>query len=74
MNTDLIFIVGVAIAILAIPAIVSAFLDGRTPRAPALVILIGAVMIGYAVRERPMAYTFDTIPDVLMRVVADFSR
>lgn len=74
MNTDLIFIVGVAIAILAIPAIVSAFLDGRTPRAPALVILIGALMIGYAVRERPMAYTFDTIPDVLMRVIADFSR
>lgn len=74
MNTDLIFIVGVAIGILAIPAIVSAFLDGRTPRAPALVILIGAVMIGYAVRERPMAYTFDTIPEVLLRVVADFTR
>ncbi len=74
MDFDLIFVVGFAISVLGIPAIVSAFLDGRTPRAPALIILIGALMIGYAVRERPMAYSFETIPDVFLRVVANYTR
>lgn len=74
MDTDLIFVVGVVIAVLSIPAIVSAFMDGRPPRAPALIILIGAVMIGYAVRERPMTYSLDTVPDAFLRVIADYTR
>ncbi len=74
MQTDLIFVVGVIISIFAIPAIVSAFLDGRAPRAPALIILIGALMIGYAVQQRPMSYSLDTVPEVFLRVVADFTR
>lgn len=68
MDTDLIFVVGFFVIVLSIPAIVSAFLDGRAPRAPALIILIGALMIGYAVRERPMAYSLETVPDVILRV------
>ena len=74
MDTDLIFIVGVVICVLAIPAILSAFMDGRAPRAPSLIVLIGALMIGYAVRERPMSYTLAAVPDVFMRVVASFTH
>ncbi len=74
MDTDLVFVVGVVISIFAIPAIMSAFLDGRAPRAPALIILIGAAMIGYAVKERPNSYTLASVPDVFMRVVVDFTR
>ena len=74
MDTDLIFVAGVVIAVLSVPAIVSAFMDARAPRAPALIILIGALMIGYAVRERPMTYTLATVPDAFMRVVADVMR
>ena len=70
MSTDLIFVLGAAIGVLAIPAIVSAFADGRTPRAAALVVLIAALMMGYAMKERPGAYSFATFPDVLTRVVA----
>jgi hypothetical protein len=39
-----------------------------------LTILIGSVMIAYAVRERPGAYGYDTVPDVIVRVFADFTR
>ncbi|KQI70130.1 hypothetical protein AN189_01675 [Loktanella sp. 3ANDIMAR09] len=72
MDTDLIFLGGVVFGILSIPAIISAMVDGRVPRAPALIIMLAAVMIGYAVRQRPGAYTFETLPDVVMRVLAGF--
>ena len=74
MDTDLIFVVGFFLLVLSVPAIVSAFLDGRAPRAPALIIMIGALMIAYAVRERPMTYSVETIPDAILRVYADFKR
>jgi uncharacterized membrane protein len=69
MNTDIIFVVGFIIAVLSIPAIVSAFSDSRTPRVPAIVVLIGGLMIGYAMNERPGAYSFETMPDVFVRVI-----
>jgi len=74
METDLIFVVGFFLLVLSIPAMVSAFMDSRTPRAPALIIMIGVLMIGYAVRERPMTYTVEAIPDTILRVYADFTR
>ena len=74
METDLIFVVGFFLLVLSIPAMVSAFMESRTPRAPALIILIGVLMIGYAVRERPMTYTVEAIPDTILRVYADFTR
>ena len=74
METDLIFVVGFFLLVLSIPAMVSAFMESRTPRAPALIILIGVLMIGYAVRERPMTYTVQAIPDTILRVYADFTR
>ena len=69
MNTDMIFVVGFIIVVLSIPAIVSAFSDSRTPRVPAIVVLIGGLMIGYAINERPGAYSFETIPEVFVRVI-----
>lgn len=72
MDSDLIFVLGCVIGVLAIPAMTSAFLDGRTPRAPAIIILIGGAMIAYAANQRPGAYNFDTLPDVFVRVVGQF--
>ena len=74
MDTDLIFVIGFVLLVLSVPAIVSAFMDGRAPRAPALVVMIGALLIAYAVRERPSVYSIDTIPDAILRVYADFTR
>ncbi|MFT5066087.1 MAG: putative membrane protein [Yoonia sp.] len=72
MDLDLIFVLGCIITAFAIPAIVSAFSDSRTPRYPALIVLIGVVMVGYAINERPGAFTFETVPDVFMRVVGRY--
>ncbi|MEY1557599.1 hypothetical protein AB3Y40_18370 [Yoonia sp. R2331] len=73
MDPDLFFVAGLAMAVLAIPAIFSALLDGRAPRLPAYLFIIGGLMIGYAVQQRPMAYGFDTIPDVVVRVIGRYT-
>ena len=70
MDLDTIFVVGTVITLLAVPAIVSAYVDGRTPRAPAVIIVIGGAMVGYAMSQRPGSYNFETLPDVFVRVVA----
>jgi len=71
VDTDLLFVLGIALVVLSLPAIVSALIDGRAPRTPAL--LIAASMIGYAILQRPMAYNFDQIPDVFARVIARYT-
>lgn len=72
MDLELIFVLGCVVTAFAIPAIVSAFSDGRTPRYPALIILIGVVMISYEVNGRPGAFNFDTLPDVFAKVIGRY--
>lgn len=69
MDSDIIFVVGFIIAVLSIPAMVSAFSDGRSPRVPAIVVIIGGLMIGYAMNEKPGAYNFETFPNVFVGVI-----
>ncbi|WP_458791528.1 hypothetical protein [Yoonia sp. MH D7] len=72
MDLDLLFVLGCVITVFSIPAIVSAFSDGRTPRYPALILMIGFAMAAYAINERPNAYTFETVPDVFAKVVGRY--
>lgn len=72
MDADLLFVLGIVLGVFSIPSITSALLDGRPPRTPAVLILIGALMIGYAVQKKPGTYGFDTIPDAFSRVIARY--
>ena len=72
MDTDLILVIGLAICVLAIPALLSAFSESRAPRAGAIMVLIGGVLLATALTQRPSGYTFDQIPDVVFRVIARF--
>ena len=72
MDLELIFVLGCVLTAFSIPAIVSAFSDGRTPRYLVVIILIGVVMIGYAVNGRPGSFTFDTLPDVFAKVIGRY--
>lgn len=69
MDPDVFFVLGATICVLAIPAIVSAISDSRAPRAPSVIIVMGALMLVYALNEKPGAYTFETAPDVFASVV-----
>jgi len=72
MDLELIFVLGCVIAAFSIPAIVSAFSDSRSPRYPAMIILIGVVMISYAIKERPGAFPYETVPDVFVKVIGRY--
>ncbi|MCA0871665.1 hypothetical protein LCL97_12575 [Seohaeicola saemankumensis] len=72
MDTDLIFILGLVLAALSVPATMSAISDGRAPRAPILIILIAGAMIVYAVHTHPGGYAFADIPDVFFGVIGRY--
>ncbi|MCC6306458.1 MAG: hypothetical protein IT545_14860 [Rhodobacteraceae bacterium] len=72
MDPDLLLVIGILLGLLAIPAILSAFTDGRPPRAAAILVMVAAGLIGMAVVNRPMAYTLDEVPDVFLRVIGRY--
>ena len=61
-----------AICILAIPTLLSAFSDNRPPRTAAIMILIGGVLLVVALTKKPSGYTFAEVPDVIFRVIGRF--
>ncbi|GAB1479435.1 hypothetical protein MASR2M74_19990 [Paracoccaceae bacterium] len=70
MDTDLILVIGMVLSVLAIPSLLSAFAESRAPRAGAIMVLIGGVMIVVALTKHPSGYTFAELPDVVAGVVA----
>ncbi len=69
MDTDLALILGLVMALLAVPAAISAWSDGRPPRGPALTVLIAGGLILYAVMSKPGGYSLAEVPDVFLTVV-----
>lgn len=72
MSPDIAMVIGIVIAGFSIPSIMSALSDKRAPRASALTILIAGGLIVYAMRTHPGGYRIEDIPNVFVRVVAQF--
>jgi len=72
MDSDLALVIGIALAALSIPSVLSAFSDSRAPRASALTILIAGFLIVYAVRTNPGGYALEDIPTSVLHVVARY--
>ncbi len=70
MEPDLILVVGLVFLALSIPAIVSAWSDGRAPRAAAIVLVWGGGMIVYALGTKPGGYGWADLPDAIYGVIA----
>jgi hypothetical protein len=51
---------------------VSAFSDGRAPRASALTVLIAGGMIVYAINTHPGGYALEDVPDAVLHVIARY--
>lgn len=69
MDTDLALVLGIIIAALSIPSILSAVSDRRAPRASAITILIAGGLIVFAVSGKPGGYALQEIPEIFMRVI-----
>ncbi|KHA53750.1 hypothetical protein [Sulfitobacter geojensis] len=72
MDPDLALSLGMVIAAFSVPSILSALSDKRAPRASAITVLMGGLLILYAVQTKPGGYTFDQVPDVFVSVVARY--
>jgi hypothetical protein len=72
MDPDLAFILGLVIACLAIPSVLSAFSDSRAPRASAIIILIAGALILYGLATNPGGYPIKDIPDTFFSVINRF--
>lgn len=74
MDPDVFLVLGIVIGAFAIPSMLSAAIDGRTPRASALTILIAGGLVVYAFQTQPGGYALEDIPSAFVRVVADIVR
>ncbi len=70
MDTDLILTLGIVLMILALPSLLSAWVEGVTPRVGAIMLLAGLGMIIAAVISHPTGYRFNDVPGVMVGVVA----
>ncbi|SEK57407.1 hypothetical protein [Roseovarius nanhaiticus] len=69
MNSDQILVLGVVLGVFAIPAIVSAISDRRTPRVAALVLIAAGCLVIWAVSIKPTGYSITDVPKAFVRVV-----
>jgi len=74
MDPDLFFVIGLICIGFCIPAIISAFSEGRPPRAAAILLVIGGGLIGIALFRSPVDYTVAMIPDIFAGVVDKYIR
>ncbi|MEP1520567.1 hypothetical protein [Ascidiaceihabitans sp.] len=70
MEPDIALVVGIIVAIFAIPSMLSALTDRRAPRASAITILIAGGLIIYAIQTKPNGYSLQDVPNAFVRVVA----
>ncbi|NDR57765.1 hypothetical protein FPS10_15220 [Pseudoruegeria sp. M32A2M] len=75
LDPDLVFVIGLIVGILAVPALLGAYSEGRSPRAGAIMVMICAGLIAVAVMQRPpRTYSIGKIPEVFTGVVGDILR
>ena len=73
-SQDLILVIGIVIVGLAIPAILGALAERRTPRIATILIVTGGALILIALSQRPGGYGWADIPEAFVRVLAYFIR
>ena len=72
MDTDLILVIGTVLCALSIPSLLSAYVEGRAPRAGSIMVFIGGVLVVIALTQQARGYSFDELPDVFFRVIGRY--
>ncbi|MDG1352573.1 MAG: hypothetical protein P8P70_05280 [Sulfitobacter sp.] len=72
MDTDLVLLVGIVIAALSVPSVLSALSDKRAPRASAITILIAGGLILFAMQGKPGGYRLAELPGIVVNVIARY--
>jgi len=69
MQHEILLVAGLGIAILAIPSVISAWTDGRSPRIAAIACLLALVLVVVALRSWPGRFELDDLPRAVFSVV-----
>lgn len=69
MDTDLALTVGIVLAVLSVPSLLSAWVDGRAPRMGAIMAVAALGLIVTALVENPGGYEFNQVPNVMLKTV-----
>ena len=72
LDADLLFVIGLVLGVLSIPAFVSAYSESRAPRGAAVAAILAGALIVWASVEKPGGYAIGQIPDVFARVVGKY--
>ena len=70
LTQDLLLVVGLVIAVFAVPSIFGAIANRRSPRVAAIAVVVGGGLSGLAYSQRPGGYALEDIPQAFIRVVA----
>lgn len=74
MDYDLLFIIGLFVTALSIPAMLSAISHSMAPRAAAIAILVGLGCLVLAITQKPGGYSMAGIPVVFVSVVERYTN
>ena len=74
LDTDLILVIGIVVLVLSIPSLLSAFSEARAPRAGAMLVLIGGVLVAVALTKHTAGYAFSELPNVFVRVIGRYTN
>ncbi|MGV8985196.1 MAG: hypothetical protein ACOH2H_02790 [Cypionkella sp.] len=74
MDTDLIIVVGILSLLMAVPTLLTAWVDGTVPRTGAILIMIGGVLVVVALNNHGRGYSLAEMPDVFMRVIGRLTK
>lgn len=70
MDADTLFVLGVLGILLAVPAVISAFTEGRAPRVAAVLFIAGGSCLAIAFAKKPGGYSFAEVPSVFTSVIS----
>ncbi len=69
MEPDVMLITGLGLAVISLPAILSAWADRRPPRIGGLVLVGGLCLAGFAASQKEGGYVPSDVPDVFYSLV-----
>ncbi|SDI86717.1 hypothetical protein [Aliiruegeria lutimaris] len=69
LDLDLVFVIGLIVCILSVPAFLGAYSEGRSLRAGMILVIVGAGLIAFAVVQTPLGtYSATKIPEIFTKV------
>lgn len=72
MDPDMAMALGSVLAVLSVPALLSAFSEGRAPRAGMIVLFTAGGLILWAIATSPEGYRLAELPSVILHVIARY--